>query len=159
MSRHAEAICRLARAEGKIEMTDERLPTVSPVVDPVRRLMEMAAENKKMLSEFREPVELNVNQKNAANTVVDILAAEPAIGPVKVIYVGPNADAPDMRYLIVLFRGERAFLFDRLEGRTTIVDLDARGLNGDDRLAAKLENVKSQAAKARLAKVYLVKHG
>ena len=65
-------------------------------------------------------------QKNAANTVVDILAAEPAIGPVKVIYVGPNADVPDMRYLIVLFRGERAFLFDRLEGRTTIVDLDAK---------------------------------
>jgi hypothetical protein len=159
MSRHAEVIRRLARAEGKIEMTDERLPTVSPVVDPVRRLMEMTAENKKKLSELNEPGELNAQQKNAANIAAAILAADPAIGPVEVIYIGPNVDVPDMRYLIVLFRGERAFLFDRIEGRTTIVDLDDRGLNGDERLAAKLESAKTQATKARLSKVYVVKHG
>jgi hypothetical protein len=140
-------------------MTDERLPRVNLIWDnPVRRLMEIAAENKKKLSESRDPDKLNEQQTNAANTAVAVLAADPAIGPAEVIYIGPNADVPDMRYLIVLFQGERAFLFDRIEGRTTIVELDDRGLNGDERLAAKLESAKAQAAKARLSKVYVVKH-
>jgi hypothetical protein len=137
-------------------MTDERLPTVSPILDPVRRLMEMAAENKKKLSELSE---LSEQEQSAASTAAAILAADPEIGPVDVIHIGPNADVPDMRYLIVLFQGECAFLFDRIAGRTTIVDLDDRGLTGGDRLAAKLESAKAQAAKAKLSKVYVVRHG
>jgi len=70
-----------------------------------------------------------------------------------VIYIGPNTDVPNMRHLTVLFHGERASLFDRIEGQTAIVDLDDRGLKGDDRLAAKLESAKASVAKARLSKV------
>ena len=63
-----------------------------------------------------------------------------------------------MRYLIVLFQGEKGFLFDRTIGRTTVIELDDRGLSGDQRLAAKLESAKAAARTAKLSKVYVGKY-
>src|ERR1700682_251759 len=119
--------------------------------DHIRRIMEIG--HLKATQQTAEPSE---PEKTAADVAEEILAADPAIGPVDVIHIGPNADVPDMRYLIVLFQGERAFLFDRIAGRTTIVDLDDRGLTGDDRLIAKLESAKAAATRAKLSKVYVV---
>jgi hypothetical protein len=100
---------------------------------------------------------LSDDEQAAANTVHAILAADPSLGPVEVVYVAPNEEVRDTRYLILLFGGERAFMFDRVAGRTTIVDLDDRGLAGEARLAAKLDSAKAAATKAKLSKVYVVK--
>lgn len=143
-------------------MDDEKRtlpPIVSPVADPVRRLMEMAAESRAKLSAVADdPVDMDQQAQAAARAAAEIVAADPGIGPAEVVYIGPNADVPDMRYLIVLFGGERAFLFDRIAGRTTIVELNDGGLPGDERLGAKLESARAAAAREKLSKVYVVKH-
>jgi hypothetical protein len=139
-------------------MTDERLPTVSPILDPVRRLIEMAAENKAKLFATANPVKLDQHELAAAGAAAEIVAADPAIGPVEVIHIGPNADVPDMRYLILLFQGERGFLFDTIAGKTSIVDLEVDpALTTEARLQAKIERAKTEAAKLKLGKVYVVK--
>jgi len=103
-------------------------------------------------------VDLDQQTQAAARTAAAVIAADPAIGPVEVIYIEANADVPDMRYLIVLFGGERAFLFDRVAGRTMIVELNDSGFSGDQRLEAKLENARTAAAREKLSKVYVVRH-
>ena len=96
-------------------------------------------------------------QRAAAAAAQSILDADPSVGPVDVVYIDPKRDVYDQRYLIVLFQGERAFLFDRAAGRTTIVDLDDRRLTGEAGLRAKLESAKAAAAKEKLGKVYVVR--
>ena len=131
--------------------------------DPVRRLMEMVAENKAKLDATNNPsdiptVELTEQGQEAAQIAETVLAADPATGPVDVVYIGPNHDVADRRFLLILFGGERAFLFDRDTGRTGIVDLEDRRLTGDARLEAKLESARAAAARERLSKLYVVKH-
>jgi hypothetical protein len=77
------------------------------------------------------------------------------LGPVDVVYLDRDEDVHDMRYLIVLFQGEKGSLFDRVAGSTTVIELDDRGLTGDERLGAKLEGGKAAASKAKLSKVYV----
>jgi len=131
--------------------------------DPVRRLMEMVAENKAKLDATNNPseipaAELTKQGQEAAQTAEAVLAADPATGPVNVVYIGPNHDVADRRFLLILFGGERAFLFDRDTGRTVIVDLEDRGLTGNARLEARLESAKASAARERLSKVNVVRH-
>ena len=134
-------------------------PIVSPLEDPVRRLMEMATEGKARLSAAENRVDLDKpHAQAAARAAAEMVATDLATRPVEVVDIGPNADIPDMRYLILLFRGERAFLFDRIAGRTTIVELNDGGLSGDERLRAMLESAKAAAAREKLSKVYVVKH-
>ena len=59
--------------------------------DPVRRLMEMVAENKAKLDATNNPseipaVELTEQGQEAAQTAEAVLAADPATGPVDVVY-------------------------------------------------------------------------
>src|SRR5437868_588225 len=131
--------------------------------DAVRRLMEMVAESKAKLDATTSrpdipAAELTEHEQAAAQIAETVLAADPATGPVDVVYIAPNHDVADRRFLLVLFGGERAFLFDRDTGRTTIAELDDRGLTGAARLEAKLESARASAARERLSKVYVVKH-
>ena len=96
----------------------------SGATDPVRRLMEMVAERSAKLAEITNPsevteVELTEQAQAAAEIATTVLAADPATGPVDVIYIGPNDDVTDRRFLLLLFGGESAFLFDRDAGRTS----------------------------------------
>ena len=97
-------------------------------------------------------------QKSAAAIAAAILQADPSVGPVDVVYVDPKQDVYDVRYLILLFQGERGFLFDKIAGKTSIIDLDVDpALQSDARLQAKIECAKTEAAKLKLGKVYVVK--
>jgi hypothetical protein len=107
--------------------------------------MELAAESKARLDPSANSSEIPAaeptEEERAATQVAEtVLAADPATGSVDVVYVGPNHDVADRRFLLVLFGGERTFLFDRDRGRTAIVELDDRRLTGDARLEPKLEN-------------------
>lgn len=133
------------------------------VADPVRRLLEMVAENKVRLDATANPSESSAaeltEQERAATQVAEIvLAADPATGPVDVVYIAPNQDVVDRRFLLVLFGGERAFLFDRDKGSTLPVELNDRKLTGDARLEAMLESARAVAMRERLPKVYVVRH-
>jgi hypothetical protein len=84
--------------------------------DPVLRLMEMVAETKAKLDATNNSseipaVELTEQGQEAAQTAEAVLAADPATGPVDVVYIGPNHDVSDRRFLLILFGGERGFLF------------------------------------------------
>jgi hypothetical protein len=128
------------------------------VIDPVRRLMEMVAENKAKLGTTTNPfLEVTEQAQAAAQTAAAVLAADPATGPVEVIYLGPKDEVADRRFLLVLFGGEQAFLFDRDAGSTSPVSLDDRGITGEGRLRAKLDSAMVLAARERLSKIYLVK--
>jgi hypothetical protein len=132
------------------------------IIDPVRRLMEMVVENKAKLAATSDSLEITRDEvtehaQAAAQTAATVLAADPATGPVDVIYIGPKDDVADRRFLLVLFGGERAFLFDRDAGLTRPVELDDSGLTGEDRLKAKLESAATLATCERLSKVYVVR--
>src|SRR5579859_3621871 len=90
-----------------------------------------------------KPTEIDEHANAAADIAQSILDADPGLGPIDVVYLGRDEDVPDMRYLIVLFQGEKGFLVDRTIGRTTVIELDDRGLSGDQRLVAKLESAKA----------------
>lgn len=131
--------------------------------DPIRRLMEMVAQNKAALGATNDPsvvsaVELTEQARSAAQTAEAVLAADPATGPVDVIYIGANEDVVDRRFLLVLFGGERAFLFDRDTGQTIPTELDDRGLAGEARLEANLASARAIARRERLSRVYVVRH-
>ncbi len=123
------------------------------VDDPLRQLMGLHR-----ATAAPQAIGLDEQARRAAETAPSILDADPALGPIETVYVERDEDVSDMRYLIVLFQGKKGFLFDRTIGRTTVIELDDRGLVGDQRLAAKLESAKVAAAKAKLSKVYVVKH-
>ena len=135
-------------------------PSLAPL-DPVRRLMKMVAERQAKEAKPRAEVteaQLTDDAQAAAETAAAVLAANPATGPLDVVYIGPNEDVADRRFMLLLFGGEAAFLFDRDAGQTTSVELDDRGLSGADRLRAKLDSAMAAAARERLAKLYVVKH-
>jgi hypothetical protein len=97
-------------------------------------------------------------ERAAAETATAILQADPSVGPVDVVYVDPKRDVFDARYLILLFQGERGFLFDTIAGKTTIVDLEVDpALTGEARVLAKIERAKAEAARLKLGKVYVIK--
>jgi len=97
-------------------------------------------------------------ERAAAEAAASILQTDPSVGPVDVVHVDPKQDVYDERYLILLFQGERGFLFDRVAGRTSIFDLAVDpALEGDARLKAKIKSARLEAAKLKLGKVYVVK--
>jgi hypothetical protein len=141
--------------------------------------MAMVAENKAKLDVTTDPVKVtdvkvtdvkvtdvkvtdvkvtDVKVTDVTEIATAVLAADPATGLVDVVYIGPNDDVTDRRFLLLLFGGEKAFLFDRDAGRTISVEPDDRGLTGEDRLRAKLDSAMAIAARERLAKLYVVKH-
>jgi len=97
-------------------------------------------------------------ERAAAETAASILQADPSTGPVDVIYLDPKRDVFDARYLILLFQGERGFLFDNLAGKTSTFELEVEPLlSGEARLQAKIARAKVEAARLKLGKLYVVR--
>src|SRR5579871_4710793 len=93
---------------------------------------------------------LSPDEERAAKLAREVLNADPAIGPVEVRYIGAQHDVRDERFLIMLFAGERAFLFDRKKGTTATVPLDvgkgggeggSEALNGAGKTRGKSEKI------------------
>jgi hypothetical protein len=98
------------------------------------------------------------DEQRAAATAASVLRADPGLGPVEIRYIRPNDNIRDDRYIMLLFGGERAFLIDRLKGRTLSVPLDDGGLTGIDRLAKLQASAIAAATHERLRFLYVVKH-
>jgi len=96
-------------------------------------------------------------EERAAKLAREVLNADPAVGPVDVRYISAQQDVRDERFLIMLFGGERAFLFDRNKGTTTAVTLDVK-VQGEARRDALIAAAKAAATRERLAVVYFVRH-
>jgi hypothetical protein len=106
---------------------------------------------------------LNPDEERAAKLAQEVLNANPAIGPVEVRYIGAQQDVRDERFLILLFGGERAFLFDRKKGTTATVPLDVGKADivkaeGDARRDALIAAAKAAATKEKLSVIYFVRH-
>jgi hypothetical protein len=101
---------------------------------------------------------LSPEQERAAKLAMEVVNADPGVGPVEVRYVGPQQDVRDDRFLMLLFGGERAFLFDRKNGTTSAVLLDAGNAQGEARKEALIAAAKVAAAREKLAVVYFVRH-
>jgi hypothetical protein len=101
---------------------------------------------------------LSPDEERAAKLAQEVLNADPAIGPVEVRYIGSQQDVRDERFLIMLFGGERAFLFDRKKGSTATVPLDVGSADGDARKEALLTAAKAAATKEKLSVIYFVRH-
>lgn len=101
---------------------------------------------------------LSPDQERAAKLAMEVVNADPAVGPVEVRYVGPQQDVRDDRFLMLLFGGERAFLFDRKKGTTSTVPLDAGKTEGEARKEALIAAAKAVAAREKLAVVYFARH-
>ena len=97
-------------------------------------------------------------EERAAQFAREVLNADPAVGPVEVRYIGAQRDVRDERFLIMLFAGERAFLFDRKKGTTSIVPLDIGKLEGEVRKDALIAAAKAVATRERLSAIYFVRH-
>lgn len=65
----------------------------------------------------RSTEDLDDQSRAAADTAQSILNADPGLGPIDVVYVGRDEDVHDMRYLIVLFPGEKVFCLIVLRGQ------------------------------------------
>jgi len=122
------------------------------VDDPFRQLIELQRS-----INLPKPIDFDEQARAAAQTAQSILDADPGLGPMEVVYIARDEDVLDQRYLIVLFQGEKGFLIDRTAGRTMMIELDDRGLSGDERLEAKLASAKAARTKAKLSKVYVVR--
>jgi len=101
---------------------------------------------------------LSPEEERAAKLAQEVLNADPAIGPVEVRYIAAQQDVRDERFLILLFGGERAFLFDRKKGSTATVPLDVGKSEGDARRDALIAAAKVAATKEKLSVIYFVRH-
>jgi hypothetical protein len=100
---------------------------------------------------------LSPDEERAAKLAQDVLNADPSIGPVVVRYIGAQQDVRDERFLIMLFSGERAFLFDRKKGTTVAVALDVK-IEGEGRKEALIAAATSVATREKLPVIYFVRH-
>jgi hypothetical protein len=111
---------------------------------------------------------LSPEEERAAKFAQEVLNADPAIGPVEVRYISAQQDVRDERFLILLFGGERAFLFDRKKGSTATIPLEvgkSEGdkvegdkVEGDARRDALIAAAKAAATKEKLSVIYFVQH-
>jgi hypothetical protein len=101
---------------------------------------------------------LSPEQERVAKLAREVLNADPAVGPVEVRYIGAHQDVRDERFLIMLFAGERAFLFDRKKGTTAAVPLDVGKLEGEARKEALIAAAKATATREKLLAIYFVRH-
>ncbi len=101
---------------------------------------------------------LSPEEERAAKLAQEVLNADPAVGPVEVRYISAQQDVRDERFLIMLFSGERAFLFDRKKGTTTTVPLDVGKLEGEARRDALIAGAKAAATREKLSVIYFVRH-
>jgi hypothetical protein len=101
---------------------------------------------------------LSPEEERAAKLAQEVLNADPAIGPVEIRYIGAQQDVRDERFLIMLFGGERAFLFDRRKGNTATVPLDVGKAEGEVRKEALIAAAKAAATKEKLSVIYFVRH-
>jgi hypothetical protein len=97
-------------------------------------------------------------EERAAKLAQEVLDADPGIGPVEVRYIGAQQDVRDERFLIMLFSGERAFLFDRKKGTTAAVPLDVGMVEGRARTEALITAARAAAAREKLSVIYFVRH-
>ena len=97
-------------------------------------------------------------EERAAKLAQEVLNADPALGPVEVRYIGARQDVRDERFLIMLFAGERAFLFDRKKGTTAAVPLDGGKLEGEGRRDALIAAARVVAVREKLSVIYFVRH-
>ena len=97
-------------------------------------------------------------EERAARFAQEVLDADPAIGPVEVRYIGAQQDVHDERFLIMLFAGERAFLFDRKNGTTAAVPLDVGKAEGAARSDALISAARAAAMREKLSVIYFVRH-
>ncbi len=97
-------------------------------------------------------------EERAAKLAQEVLDADPGIGPVEVRYIGAQHDVRDDRFLIMLFAGERAFLFDRKRGTTAAVPLDVGKVEGQARAEALIAAARAAAAREKLSVIYFVRH-
>ena len=100
---------------------------------------------------------LSPDEERAAKLAREVLSADPAIGPVEVRYIGAQQDVRDERFLIMLFSGERVFLFDRKKGTTVAVPLDVK-VEGEARREALIAAARSVATREKLSVIYFVRH-
>ena len=96
--------------------------------------------------------------KLARKVISEVLNADPGRGPVEVRYISAQQDMRDERFLIMLFAGERAFLFDRKRGTTLIVPLDVDKVEGPARTEALIAAARTVAAREKLSVIYFVRH-
>jgi len=101
---------------------------------------------------------LSPDEERAAKLAQEVLNADPSIGPVEVRYIGAQQDVRDERFLIMLFNGERAFLFDRKKGSTATVPLDVGKAEGDARRDALMAAAKAASTREKLSVIYFVRH-
>src|SRR6266567_1997343 len=101
---------------------------------------------------------LSPEEARAAKLAQEVLNADPAVGPVEIRYIGAQQDVRDERFLILLFGGERAFLFDRKKGTTATVPLDVGKAEGEARKEALLAAAKAAATREKLSVIYFVRH-
>ena len=97
-------------------------------------------------------------EERAARFAQEVLDADPGIGPVEVRYIGAQQDVRDERFLIMLFSGERAFLFDRKKGTTAAVPLDVGKVEGEARTEALIAAARTAATREKLSVIYFVRH-
>jgi hypothetical protein len=96
-------------------------------------------------------------EERAAKLAQEVLNADPAVGPVDVRFISAQQDVRDERFLILLFGGERAFLFDRKKGTTVAVPLDVK-VAGEARREALIAAAKAVATREKLSVIYFVRH-
>ena len=104
------------------------------------------------------PMDTISPEERAAKLAQEVLDADPAIGPVEVRYIGAQQDVRDERFLIMLFAGERAFLFDRKKGTTAAVPLDVGKAEGAARTESLIAAARAAATREKLSVIYFVRH-
>jgi hypothetical protein len=100
---------------------------------------------------------LSPDQERAARFAREVLNANPARGPIEVRYIGAQQDVRDERFMIMLFDGERTFLFDHRRGTTVPVILDVKA-EGAARRDALIDAAKAAATREKLSVIYFVRH-
>ena len=113
---------------------------------------------KSVESDCLEMDALSPEQEKVAKLAREVLDADPGVGPVEVRYIGAQQDVRDERFLIMLFSGERAFLFDRRKGTTAAVPLDVGKVEGEARKDALIAAAKAAAMREKLPAIYFVRH-
>ena len=98
---------------------------------------------------------LSPDEERAARFAREILSANPARGPIEVRYIGAQQDVRDERFMMMLFDGERAFLFDRGKGTTVPVMLDVK-VEGVPRREALIDAARAAATREKLSVIYFV---
>jgi hypothetical protein len=98
---------------------------------------------------------LSPDEARAARFAQEVLNADPARGPIEVRYIGAQQDVRDERFMIMLFDGERTFLFDYRKGTTAPVMLDVK-VEGAERREALIDAAKAAATREKLSVIYFV---